>query len=166
MHSSFPDNLKQVIKKRVEANLSQAEICDCHKRDNLCDEECTNRQLQNECSPKCWNADKCQNRRFTKRQYPPLHKFQTDWGGNGLKAKKLIPKGTFIIEYVGEIISHEESRIRLEESAKIGVTNYYILELDNVSQLINYRSYNLFFLAPDDRCWPERKHREVYQPLV
>ncbi|CBY22833.1 unnamed protein product [Oikopleura dioica] len=135
VHSSFPDNLKQITKKRIEANLAETEICDCHKRDNPCDEECTNRQLQNECSSKCLNGDKCQNRRFTKRHYPPLLKFQTDWGGNGLKAKKLIPKGSFIIEYIGEIISHDESRIRLEESAKIGVTNYYILELDNLRMI-------------------------------
>ena len=165
VHSSFPDNLKQITKKRIEANLAETEICDCHKRDNPCDEECTNRQLQNECSSKCLNGDKCQNRRFTKRHYPPLLKFQTDWGGNGLKAKKLIPKGSFIIEYIGEIISHDESRIRLEESAKIGVTNYYILELDNVRQLICDK-FLFIFLAPDDRCWPKRKHRKVYQPLM
>ena len=93
--------------------------------------DCENRGLLYECGTDCKVAE-CKNRKFTKKQYPPLVKFKTSWGGFGLKAKELIPAYTFIIEYVGEIIDVEESRKRLRESGQSGVTNYYILALDKV----------------------------------
>ena len=88
--------------------------------------------LNFECAQDCKLGDKCKNRKFTRRQYANFTRFKTSWGGYGLKAKSLIKQGTFVIEYVGELITPNESRRRLEESAKVGVTNYYILSLDKV----------------------------------
>ena len=47
--------------------------------------------------------------------------------------------GTFVIEYCGEIVDIPEAHRRLETSASEGVTNYYILALDKVKNIVSYR---------------------------
>jgi SET domain-containing protein len=68
-----------------------------------------------------------------------LNKVKLWWGGYGLKAKNLIKNGTFIIEYCGELVDRAEAEKRLNESSKIGVTNYYLLSLDKVSVYLIFR---------------------------
>lgn len=46
----------------------------------------------------------------------------------GAFAKQDIPKGTHIIEYVGELIEHEEAEKRERENDKKGSTYIYILD--------------------------------------
>lgn len=45
-------------------------------------------------------------------RYQKLILFYTPKKGWGIKAPTFIPKGTFIIEYVGEVISEKESELR------------------------------------------------------
>lgn len=45
-------------------------------------------------------------------RYQKLSLFYTPKKGWGIKAPTFIPKGTFIIEYVGEVISEKESELR------------------------------------------------------
>ena len=92
-HSDFPADLKKKIKRELTEEFGSASDidCECHKRNQNCDSGlCENRSVQVECAATCKSTN-CQNRRFSKRVYPQLHKFKTWWGGYGLEAKELIP---------------------------------------------------------------------------
>lgn len=140
-YSNFPPDLLSQIKKDLERDLEKATNCNCASRGDDCGEDthCENRLLQLECPADCKLTEKCQNRKFSKRSYPLLNKVKLWWGGYGLKAKNLIKNGTFIIEYCGELVDRAEAEKRLNESSKIGVTNYYLLSLDKVSVYLIFR---------------------------
>ena len=55
---------------------------------------------------------------------------QTPGKGWGVFAGALIPRGAFIIEYIGEIIDEAESDARLEACRLAGETHYYLMEID------------------------------------
>ena len=61
--------------------------------------------------------------------YKNVEVFRTTWGGNGLRATEPIKAGEFVIEYVGEVISLEESRRRLADDNKKRITNFYQISL-------------------------------------
>jgi histone-lysine N-methyltransferase ASH1L len=71
-----------------------------------------NRHLFVECTPTlCPTGEKCSNQRILKRQWNKhLDVVLTNSKGFGVRSKKPIPKGDFIIEYVGEIITEKECR--------------------------------------------------------
>jgi euchromatic histone-lysine N-methyltransferase len=72
-----------------------------------------------------------------------LQVFRTKGKGWGVRALRDIPKGTFVCEYVGEIISDSEADRREDDS--------YLFDLDNkviithISIFID--SFNTFFLC-------------------
>ena len=109
--------------------------CTCHFRRKFCDadSDCENQSLQVECSTNCKNSRNCKNRNFSKRNYCPYVKFKTWWGGFGLRAKENVKQNTFIIEYVGELIDHNEAQKRLRNDVQNGVSSFYLLELDKVN---------------------------------
>ena len=109
--------------------------CDCDpKKPNPCGEEsnCINRMLMFECHPQVCNAkDACENMRFQKRQYPDVKPRRAEGRGWGLVASHLIKKGSFCIEYVGELITMEEYRNRMKKNQECKEENYYYLTIDN-----------------------------------
>ena len=104
--------------------------CECSPADP-CGEGCLNRMLYIECNPTTCPAGKlCQNRRLAKREYSKVRNFKTDNArGWGLEACELIPAGGFIIEYVGEVITTEQCRERLQEQDKTGSDSFYMMGL-------------------------------------
>ena len=54
--------------------------------------------------------------------------FKTKKKGGGVKYRKFIPKGAFVIEYVGEVCSHEEIQQNRSNLYKDGTT--YLYDLD------------------------------------
>lgn len=83
-----------------------------------------------ECNPACdCNRITCNNRVI---QHGPTQRFQlfrTKGKGWGLRTLRHIPKGTYVCEYVGEIISDSEADHREDDS--------YLFDLDNrVSYII------------------------------
>ena len=58
-----------------------------------------------------------------------LEVFDTVWGGKGLRTLQPIKKGQFIIEYVGEVITVAESKVRFDEDRKLGITDFYQISL-------------------------------------
>jgi SET domain-containing protein len=106
----------------------------CCKRD--CDESCLNRISKIECCEigsrsLCGVADKrCSNRQFSSRQYVKVQPFQVTSAlllsvndlrqegsmGWGLRALEDVPRGTLVIEYVGEVISETQMRVRISPS--------------------------------------------------
>ena len=91
-----------------------------------------------ECSNDCRGMDgkECQNQelrqfKFNLTSTPNQFVEISDAGdkGFGLRAKKRIPKGTFLVEYVGERINKEEKERRLTKDA---IGKVYILEVEDV----------------------------------
>jgi ankyrin repeat protein len=81
-----------------------------HIRIYECNEACT-----------CLFID-CPNRLVQRGVQHRLELFKTRKKGWALRTLEPIPKGSFVIEYIGEIISEEEAEIRL--SQRNGVENY------------------------------------------
>eukprot|EP00011_Vannellida_sp_DIVA3-517-6-12_P007707 CAMPEP_0114626740 /NCGR_PEP_ID=MMETSP0168-20121206/11940_1 /TAXON_ID=95228 ORGANISM="Vannella sp., Strain DIVA3 517/6/12" /NCGR_SAMPLE_ID=MMETSP0168 /ASSEMBLY_ACC=CAM_ASM_000044 /LENGTH=418 /DNA_ID=CAMNT_0001838059 /DNA_START=154 /DNA_END=1407 /DNA_ORIENTATION=- len=89
---------------------------------------CMNRMIHVECHPThCPCTTECQNQRFQRRTYSKLNILETEKKGRGLEAAQFIEEGQFVIEYVGEVISHDTCMDRLEECEK----NFYVIALDN-----------------------------------
>jgi [histone H3]-lysine9 N-trimethyltransferase SUV39H len=62
-----------------------------------------------ECNDLCSCGPNCLNRVSQQRNNVPLCLFKTETRGWGIKAATNIKKGTFILEYVGEILGHHEA---------------------------------------------------------
>lgn len=91
--------------------------CSCSPED-LCVDSCLNRMTSVECHPNsCPAGNKCKNQQFRyateKAEVRPAAN-----KGYGLYAKELIPAGTFIVEYVGQIIDKTEFGKRFQMSRK------------------------------------------------
>ncbi|CAL1265237.1 unnamed protein product [Larinioides sclopetarius] len=119
---------------QIITDLSNISTCACDpSKENPCgpESQCLNRSMLMECHPDiCLAKDLCQNQKFQKRQYVSTKIFKTKDRGWGLKTLQDVKKGEFIIEYVGEIITHEEYRRRSGEMLANGNSNYYFLYLD------------------------------------
>lgn len=123
-----------------------------------------NTQMIFECNENCQCDINCLNRVTQQPRLFPLAIFKTDDGrGWGLKTKSNIPKGTFLMEYTGEIIDQDESNRRGMLYDEIGLS--YLFDLDfnetvdatytidafkygNLSRLINHSC------EPNCRIWP------------
>ncbi|VVC37930.1 Post-SET domain,AWS domain,SET domain [Cinara cedri] len=93
---------------------------------------CLNRVLMFECDPElCPAGDKCNNQQFKKQLYPTLTPFLTRNRGWGLKTLDIIKKGTFIIEYVGDLLDREEFNKRMEAIIKERNENHYFFHISN-----------------------------------
>lgn len=78
--------------------------------------------------------DRCGNRRITKQKssslMSTLERFMTEAGkGWGIKTKQPICLGEFIMEYVGEIVSDKEFKLRML-TEYVEDTHHYCLHLD------------------------------------
>ncbi|KAL5282689.1 NSD1 family protein [Megaselia abdita] len=109
--------------------------CNCQKDINHpCgpDTGCLNRSLFIECDPKsCPAGEKCENQLFEKRTYPKMKIKYTKGKGFGLIALEKITSGTFVTEYVGEIIDTKEYHRRLKQQEREKNYDYYFLTLQN-----------------------------------
>lgn len=118
-----------------------------------------------ECNSRCKCSMKCPNRVVQKGSKYTLAIFRTPTGkGWGVKALQPIPKGAFVVEYVGEVITNDDADRRGLEYDNEGTT--YLFDLDyhetdnpmtvdatrfgNVSHFINHscspnlQVYNVF----------------------
>jgi histone-lysine N-methyltransferase SUV39H len=123
-----------------------------------------NSQMIYECNDFCSCNKNCLNRLTQQPRKIPFTIFKTkDGRGWGLKAVKPIPRGSYIVEYTGEIIDQEESIRRGEKYDAIGKS--YLFDLDfnekseavytidaahygNLARLINHSC------EPNCRIWP------------
>lgn len=123
-----------------------------------------NTQMIFECSEHCPCDESCLNRVTQQPRLFPMQIFKTyDGRGWGLKTMSSIPKGSFLMEYTGEIIDQEESVRRGEKYDQIGQS--YLFDFDfndnveavytvdafkagNLSRLINHSC------EPNCRIWP------------
>lgn len=133
--------LKQCIYSHKHIGSSgQEEVitCDCARRIvngvNLAcneDSDCINRLTSVECSNDCslTCGPDCQNQRFQKRQYANITVFLTEKKGYGVRADQDIPQGTFIYEYIGEVIDEKAFRKRMYVYDQQGIKHFYFMML-------------------------------------
>lgn len=82
-----------------------------------------------ECNKRCVCSDSCKNRVVQRGSQMKLCVFRTSNGrGWGVKTLRVIKKGTFVIQYVGEVITNEEAEKRGKEYDAAGRT--YLFDLD------------------------------------
>ncbi|XP_012280614.1 histone-lysine N-methyltransferase SUV39H2 isoform X1 [Orussus abietinus] len=119
------------------------ENCDSKGNDNCCFTQCNGRLPYStacrirvppgtpiyECNKQCMCSDDCQNRVVQRGTSAKLCVFRTSNGrGWGVKTLNTIKKGTFVTQYVGEVITSEEAEKRGAEYDAAGRT--YLFDLD------------------------------------
>ena len=114
-----------------------------------CTYQCLNRASYVHCDPKtCPCGDRCSNRPFHALPLPDLEVFLTADKGWGVRAVAPIKRGTFIVEYAGEIIDECEVARRTEHYKQMGEPHFYMMEMapgliidakekGNIARLIN-----------------------------
>lgn len=109
---------------------SDQQPCSC-KNDSGCPDDCLNRLVYTECSPEtCPCQDKCKNQKIQRYEYAPgLERFMTDNKGWGIKSKYSIKQGTYILEYVGEVVNEKEFKERMR-TLYVNDIHHYCLNLD------------------------------------
>ncbi|XP_023303946.2 histone-lysine N-methyltransferase ash1 [Lucilia cuprina] len=105
-------------------------MCNC-KPDVGCGDNCLNRMVYTECSPSnCPTREKCRNQKIQKHDIAPgVERFMTENKGWGVRTKLPIEKGTYILEYVGEVVTEREFKDRMA-TIYLNDTHHYCLHLD------------------------------------
>lgn len=142
--------------ERIISKEAKKMLCDCFltqsetERGELgCGDDCLNRMLLIECGPKCTVGERCTNKRFQKHKNADCTIFKTEKKGYGLIAGSYIPAGTFIMEYVGEVLNSKQFDKRATEYSKLMNAHYYFMALSsdcvidatkrgNISRFINH----------------------------
>nr|AFD29602.1 NSD-1 [Schmidtea mediterranea] len=115
---------------------------------------CFNVASKCECDPQICNlGDKCKNQNFVKRIYPKQYTFWANDRGWGLKADEFIKTKQFVNEYIGEIITMEESEKRILWANENNITDFYFMELDN-GRLIDARQFSNLSRFINNSCDP------------
>src|SRR3954469_9007872 len=73
----------------------------------------------------------CRNQRFQNREYADVSVFQTEKKGYGLRSNVALAPGTFIYEYVGEVIDEPKFKRRTHEYADAGIKHFYFMSIKN-----------------------------------
>jgi hypothetical protein len=117
-------------RKPMRVSANDAMVCTCKSPYLLteglyagqytrgCGRRCLNRLLCTECVVEtCAAREMCTNRVFQLQQHCNVYPIKTEKCGWGLAAGQPIPRGTFIIQYIGEIFSvdSEIGRKRIEK---------------------------------------------------
>ncbi|XP_017783389.1 PREDICTED: histone-lysine N-methyltransferase EHMT2 isoform X2 [Nicrophorus vespilloides] len=103
--------------------------CDCYKHSNVhmgdsLANDLTGHKVIFECSPSCSCSDEvCTNRVVQKGSKVKFQLFRTRSKGWGVKTLNVIKRGTFVSEYVGQIINEEQADSREDDT--------YLFDLDN-----------------------------------
>lgn len=133
--------------------ICESQACSC-KPDSGCPDDCINRLVYTECSPEsCPCKEKCKNQKIQKHEgAPALEKFMTEnkvyaefsknilkyllflilmqhLQGWGVRTKLPIKVGSFILEYVGEVVTENEFKQRMG-NRYLRDTHHYCLHLD------------------------------------
>lgn len=101
--------------------------------DRCVDSLCLNFASSFFCDPStCLAGEFCKNITFHNRRSPSMTPFFTsDHRGWGVKVDQFVTKGTFVVEYVGEIINKQVLQKRLQRMNKLKSNEYYMMDLTN-----------------------------------
>lgn len=153
---TIKDNIYSKASDKVICKINKTMKCDCTiteediKNGELgCTDNCINRLLFIECSPKCRCGEFCDNQQFQRHNYSPISVFRTEKKGFGIRAEADIPPETFLIEYVGEVLNNKQFEKRAAKYSKQKNRHYYFMALrsnavidatvkGNISRFINH----------------------------
>lgn len=153
---TIKDNIYCKASDKVICKINKTMKCDCtiteediKNRELGCTDNCINRLLFIECSPKCRCGEFCDNQQFQRHNYSPITVFRTDKKGFGIRADADIPPETFLIEYVGEVLNNKQFEKRAGKYSKQKNRHYYFMALrsnaiidatvkGNISRFINH----------------------------
>lgn len=111
----------------LKQNMSK---CNCSV-DSKCGENCIDRICFVECDPKnCACNAGCANKVIQKKISIPVEVFITSGKGWGLKTMTNVKLGAFIIEYVGDVVTENEYKHRVETQYSMDI-HHYALYLEN-----------------------------------
>lgn len=96
-----------------------------------------------ECSRFCNCNKTCQNRVVQLSSECKLEVFQTDSKGLGVRTQEFIPRGTYISEYLGELVSEDKDgpyvlQSREHTSSGVFITSYDATRIGNISRFFNH----------------------------
>ncbi|KAG0602145.1 hypothetical protein M758_11G162800 [Ceratodon purpureus] len=91
-----------------------------------------------ECNSSCQCKDTCQNRVLQKGVHLKLEVFKSRHKGWGVRAAEAISRGTFVCEYVGEILNDSEANERGKRYDQVGCS--YLYDIDAHLDVIGSRS--------------------------
>ncbi|TIA92377.1 hypothetical protein E3P99_00692 [Wallemia hederae] len=118
---------------RSRQNVEES-YCDCYMSGGACshNSDCINRLTQVECLlDDCRSGPDCHNQRFQRRQWAGVDVVQTEKKGYGLRAKQDLDRDTFLIEYIGEVVTQTQFLRRMNTYAKEGIRHFYFMMLQN-----------------------------------
>lgn len=128
-----------ISKSLGSIGLKELMACDCmedwdHEKEmNMaCGENshCINRVTSVECTNKlCFCGKDCQNQRFQKKQYCDVKVIQTEKKGYGLVAQLTIAEGSFVYEYIGEVVDEQTFRQRMIDYDSRKLRHFYFMML-------------------------------------
>ncbi|KAF9089848.1 histone methyltransferase set2 [Mortierella sp. AD031] len=125
------------------ANTGNSPVDDClpcqckynpHRdpRWKACGPDCINRNLLVECiEDDCPCGSYCLNRRFQMKQNAEVDVIKTEKKGFGLRAMEGLPAGSFVMEYIGEVLPHSSFVKRTREYSLAGVEHFYFMSLQS-----------------------------------
>lgn len=136
--STFETLLECSYLTRNLGSSGQNEVMTCDCKPNLknginhaCgeDSDCINRLTSIECLSGRGCGDDCQNQRFQKNQYARVDVINTEKKGYGLRALENIPQGTFVYEYIGDVITEAKFHQRAKYYQENGYRHFYFMML-------------------------------------
>ena len=141
-HNGFQDDFEGKAEfKKIRALIGEEALatgepdeCYCETEDGVgCGENCVNRMMFMECSPDlCPCRDRCTNQRIAKRQNAGASLQRHFYGGKGvgIRAKKTIPINSFVLEYLGEVMTTDAYAIKVQLEYA-GREHFHCLNLDS-----------------------------------
>lgn len=128
------DNEYLVRRRKKTINDDDATSCGCKRSlsqiengERGCGKSCLNHAMCIECDSSCLLGKFCGNQRFQRYENARCTIFITEQKGYGLFASTDIPINTFIMEFVGEVVSMNEFRKRSKEYAKQKLRHHYVM---------------------------------------
>jgi hypothetical protein len=95
-----------------------------------CGDSCLNRLSFIHCDRStCPCGERCTNRPFVELASPAMEVFLTPDKGWGVRASAFIPRGSFVVEYAGEVIDDRECSRRAEEAKARNEPHFYMMEM-------------------------------------
>lgn len=150
-----PTNFEYVHENIISKELLDAEYlfgCSCVECNDQ-SEKCCHKRFKsfhgNNVLIQCGKSCKCAGSKMCRRYEQPSQNldiciFKTSESGFGLKSLKLIPKKTYLFEYIGEIVSNDEAILRKSEYLfQFSLKHDKIFVIDskncgNISRFINH----------------------------
>ncbi|CAJ0590332.1 unnamed protein product [Cylicocyclus nassatus] len=155
-------------KPRLDACDESDSMCDCPPGEKgRCgpNSKCTNRAILQECPEACEAIEGgCNNRGVSRKEVNPDVEIREAPGkGLGAFAVKDIPKGSFIAEYAGELISITEKNRRIAEvtAHKNAEEKHYMMALDS-QRIIDCKEKGNDARFLNHSCSPNCKVETVY----